>query len=239
MERPKIFSLGFEGSHRSGKGTQIELLSKNLEYRDIPFLIVRGDGSRQNEGVHPGDPVSQWWTDFLPELTKEDARLEDWNQSSYRLARELIVFRDRVLPAICEQANSNVAVLLVDRSIISRTMIPRELNPGLSEYDLYPADLTGNKKITTEKVCPDIIFNLVADADILLSRLDSQDPKYIIRKKNIKNKADWYKDAEQFIPESVRGRVVEIDASAEPEHIQRAIQSILIERIPDLGLLDN
>lgn len=50
MEKPKIFSLGFEGAHRSGKGTQIELLSRSLEDKRIPFLIVRGDGSRPNKG---------------------------------------------------------------------------------------------------------------------------------------------------------------------------------------------
>lgn len=236
MEKPKIYSLGFEGSHRAGKGTQIELLSRNLQDKNIPFLVVRGDGSRLNEGKSLGDPVSQWWKNFLPELTREDTKLEDWNQSSYRLARELIVFRDRILPKICQETDSNVAVLLVDRSIISRTMIPRELNPELSEYDLYPKNLVGNN-ITVEKVCPDIIFNLIADVGVLLSRLDPLDPKYIIRKRNIENKAIWYNDAIRFIPESVRDRVIEIDSSMSPEYIQRFIQSILIEKIPELGVL--
>lgn len=190
----------------------------------------------QIKGGHLGDPVSQWWADFLPELTKEDTKLEDWNQSSYRLARELVVFRDRILPRICQETSSELAVLLIDRSIISRTMIPRELNPNLTEYDLYPpSDVKGG--ISTEKVCPDIVFNFIADTEILLSRLDLEDPKYAIRKRNIENKATWYKEAVQFIPENLRDRIINIDASASPEYIKRAIQDILIDKIPELAVL--
>lgn len=94
MEKPNIISVGFEGPHRSGKGTQIELLSRTLEEKGIPFLVIRGDGSRPNEGIHLGDPVSEWWSFALPELKKENPNLEDWNKSSYHLARELLVFRD-------------------------------------------------------------------------------------------------------------------------------------------------
>jgi len=31
MEKPKVISIGFEGPNRSGKGTQIELFSNQLE----------------------------------------------------------------------------------------------------------------------------------------------------------------------------------------------------------------
>jgi thymidylate kinase len=236
MEKPKIISLGFEGSHRSGKGTQIELLSSEFERNGIPFLVVRGDGSRPNEGKHSGDPVSEWWSNMLPELRKENADLEDWNQSSYRLARELVVFRDRVLPGLCELSESNLAFLLVDRSILSRTMIPRELESAPTENSLYPPyPGARGPVITPEKVCPDLLFNFIAEAETLLCRLDPSDPKYIIRKRNIENKASWYMNAVEFIPESLRSRVINIDAEASPEHIQQEIREILMNKIPELN----
>ena len=114
MEKPNVISIGFEGSNRSGKGTQIELFSSHLEKMDIPYLVVRGDGSRPNQGKHIGDPISEWWSKILPLLKSPENKDSDlWNYSSARLARELVVFRDRVLPNIAEHNNKPVAVLLV------------------------------------------------------------------------------------------------------------------------------
>lgn len=59
MDKARIISLGFEGSHRSGKGTQIEIIAERLKEIDLPFLVVRGDGSRPNKGNDPGDPYSK------------------------------------------------------------------------------------------------------------------------------------------------------------------------------------
>jgi thymidylate kinase len=124
MEKPRIISIGFEGPNRVGKGTQIELLSSQLDKMEIPYLVVRGDGSRTNEGNQAGDPVSEWWSKTLPLLKKpENKDTELWNESSTRLARELIVFRDRILPNIAQLNNKPLAVLLVDRTLLSRTMV--------------------------------------------------------------------------------------------------------------------
>ena len=235
MKSPEIFSIGFEGSHRSGKETQIELIKEKLEKLQIPFIIVRGAGSRPNEGKYTGDPISEWWTKKLPLLRREGASIEDWKDSSYRLVRELMVFRDRILPHILKESGSNIAFLLVDRSILSETMISRENRNENGEINLYPdsAKMKG-KIITAETVCPDILFNFIADKEILLSRLDKNDPKYEFRKRLIEQKADWYKNAKDYIPEDLRDRIIDIDASKTPQEIHNEIMKFLSEKIPDL-----
>lgn len=238
MEREyHILSVGFEGSNRAGKSTQIELLSQKLESASIPYLIVRGDGSRPNEGNMPGDPMSDWWAEMLPRLRGDSATPHDWDVASYRLARELILFRDRVLPRIAAQSGSDCAWLLVDRSVLSRAMVPAELGlEPVADY-LYPNKArTGHSMVNVDAVCPDVIFNLIANQEVLLSRLDKTDPKYEFRRKLIDQKCDWYKGAERFIPEHLRDRVVEIDASKTPADVHAQICTVLNHRYSGTGV---
>lgn len=203
----------------------------------MPFLVVRGDGSRPNKGNDPGDPYSKWWEEFLPELKKENGDLRSWNTSSFRLAREVKLFRDMIMPRICKQTGDQLGVLLIDRTILSRTMIPRELKEINNPSDLYPTP-DGRHFMTVEEVCPDLIFNLIADKEVLISRLSEDDKKYDFRKQNIELKSDWYKDAVKFIPEELRSRVIDIDANKTIEEVQNDIQNVIIEKIPELIIIN-
>ena len=228
MEQPRIISVGFEGEHRAGKGTQIEMFAKKLEEAGIPFLVVKGSGTRANEGKSPGDPVSKWWSEALPSLKSGTATTQEWQMAADRLARELIIFRDRVLPNILKKADSKVAFLLIDRSILSITNWARKTE----DKNLYPRK-PGQKgpKIDANMVCPDIIINLVAEPEILLSRLDHNDPRYDFRAKNIKDNYEPYKKAIELIPEELRSRVINVDASMTPEEVQKEIFRILSEKV--------
>ena len=231
MEKPKVISIGFEGPNRSGKGTQIELFSNQLEKMDIPYLVVRGDGSRPNQGEHKGDPISEWWSKTMPLLKNPENKDSDlWNDSSARLARELVVFRDRVLPNIAEQNNKPVAVLLVDRTLLSRTMVPRSQGETDIPNNLYPKD----SKIDVGKICPDLIFNIIVDKETLLSRLDENDPKYEFRKKLILEKYDWYLDAHKYIPNELQDRIIQIDGTSDPNTINNSIIDIINNKFPEL-----
>lgn len=46
MNEKRIYSFAFDGVHRSGKGTQIELIQKILDEDGIPSISVRGEGYR-------------------------------------------------------------------------------------------------------------------------------------------------------------------------------------------------
>lgn len=232
---PRILSVAFEGSHRAGKGTQIELLTKELESVGIPYLVVHGAGSRPNKGMNLGDPVSDWWTKTNAELktVKGATDLEKWNQASDRLAREVIVFRERILRKIAEEKGSDCAVLLLDRSLISRAMLNDPIQESPAE-ECKTADIStapaGAPK-TIKMMVPDLIFNLVADIPVLLSRLDKTDPKYEFRKKNIEEKSPYYFKGKALLPVSIRDRVIQVDASSSPEQIHQEIMAQLARLI--------
>lgn len=185
-----------------------------LARRGIPALIVRGDGSRPGQGRWPGDPPSSWWQAANPWLHGPKATLHDWNIAAYRLARELVIWRERVLPRCLQERGEGLGVLIVDRSLLSRAVIALAMGVHDVTAHLYPkeARLRGNK-IAPERVCPDQIFYLNAPKDVLLARLDAGDAKYQFRKWLIEESSDRFDKAADRLPSHLRARVVEIDAS--------------------------
>jgi thymidylate kinase len=221
-----IITIGFEGPNRVGKGTQISLLSHYLFYRKIPFLVIRGDGSRPATGS-VGDPFSFWWSEMNKKL-RTTARLSDWDLASYRLAREMVVWRNRILLRMIRRANKEFGCLLIDRSIISRSHITREAG-NLDVEDLYAHYVLKRRKITYETLCPDVIFILTAPKDVLRARLDQNDPKYDFRKLLIETKSDWYKDISIF-PEQIQHRIIRVDSTRPPDLVANKILALLHER---------
>jgi hypothetical protein len=241
--RVEIISIGFEGPNRAGKGTQCALLRNWLTERGIPSLIVRGDGSRTGSGERPEDPPSPWWQAVNRRLHPHDHELpadyEAWNRAAYRLARELVVWRDRVLPGLVRAQGRRLGVLLVDRSLLSRTMIPRAMGATDVTGALYAERYTTKgRRISPELVCPDLIVNLTAPRRVLVSRLDPGDPKFEFRKRLIEGTCDWFGDAVAYIPRHLRSRVVKVDASEEADRVFRRVLSLVQIYFESLWRLD-
>jgi thymidylate kinase len=234
-----ILSIGFEGPNRVGKGTQCALLQDWLSERDVPSLIVRGDGSRTGSGDSPGNPKSEWWQEVNTWLHTSRASYEDWDLASYRLARELIVWRERVLPRCAGACGQKLGVLLIDRSLLSRTMIPRAARVQVVSHHLYPLRPgRRGKKVSPDLVCPDLILNLTAPKHVLLSRLDINDPKYEFRKRLIVETCAWFEDAMDYIPSYLKTGVVKVDAARDREVVFAQILAILQARFESLRLLE-
>jgi len=235
----EIISIGFDGPNRAGKGTQCALLRDWLAEHAIPALIVRGDGSRTGSGERPEDPPSPWWQAVNRRLYGLPVNYEEWNLAAYRLARELVVWRDRVLPRLARTQGRRLGVLLVDRSLLSRTMILRAMGAPDVAGNLYAERYRAKgRRISPGLVCPDLILNLIAPRRVLASRLDPGDPKVEFRKRLIDDTCDWFGDAVAYIPRQLRSRVVEVDASEEVEGVFRHIVSILQARFESLRCLD-
>ena len=236
----EIISIGFEGPNRAGKGTQCALLRDWLAARRVPSLIVRGDGSRMGSGARPEDPPSPWWQAADRRLHGLPVDYEAWNLAAYRLARELVVWRDRVLPELVRTQGRRLGVLLVDRSLLSRTMILRAMEAPDVAGNLYAEQYRmRGRRISPDLVCPDLIVNLTAPRGVLASRLDPGDAKIEFRKRLINETCDWFGDAVAYIPRHLRSRVVEVDASEEVETVFRRVVSILQARFESLRRLDD
>jgi len=235
----EIISIGFDGPNRAGKGTQCALLRDWLAERAIPTLIVRGDGSRTGSGERPEDPPSAWWRAASRRLYRLPANYEEWNLAAYRLARELVVWRDRVLPRLVRAQGRRLGVLLVDRSLLSRAMILRAMGAPDIASALYAERYRAKgRQIFPDLVCPDLIVNLTAPRWVLAARLDPGDPKVEFRKRLIEETCDWFGDAVAYIPRHLRPRVVEVDASEEVERVFRRVVSLLQARFESLWRLD-
>jgi thymidylate kinase len=223
-----IYTIGYEGANRTGKGTQIDLMSELLTNNSLPHIVIRGDGSRQGIGMSPGDPFSEQWKKVNGYLRNPETDRNVWNTTSYRLARELIVWRDRILPQVIQQSGAESGFLLVDRSILSRTLVPREIKKDMAPdaIELYSPDMREEgmvdkkgRTLSVHDVVPDILFELVAPKDKLLARFDDSDPKNVWRKWLVENRYDWYLNAAQYIPTEYTERVVRINADKAPEEV--------------------
>ena len=232
-----ISTIAFEGAHRAGKGTNIQFLCNHLEERGIPHITLRGDGSRLGIGRDMGDPYSPYWQKLSTELHEKDVPKEKWNFAAYLLAREFIIQKNVYMPRLLENSHKDKGVVVLDRSVLSRTLIPREMvDPCLWDSEikkmLYskPGTWKG-KEIKVEDVTPDIIFDLVAPLEVLLSRLDKNDPKYEFRKRNLTERYDWYINTEKYLPEEIRSKVVKINTDRSPTEIFCEIASIICEKL--------
>lgn len=214
--------VGFDGLHRVGKGTQASKLLEYVENKGGTGVIVRGDGTREGLGLVEGDPHSPEWQERSARLKSFDRTVASWNLASYVLAKELYS-----IVSIAEAPD----VVIVDRSVLSRAtfLVHRgvvEVNSELTLEDLYPDSMNGEFPI--EMVVPDVIFDMqVRSPDVLLGRLDKDDPKYDFRAENIRGGFMAARGAAEYLPESIRKKVEFIDAGHDPEAIHNYIISLL------------
>lgn len=225
-ERSRI--IGLDGIHRSGKGRQIDRLETRFERNDIGSLTVRGDGTRDGKGNTPGDPYSTHWQERSRHLRSQDAKPEDWHASAYDIVHDLY-----------DHATSGQHdVILADRSLISRAafMLYCGAVPGRKGFDLeelYPVrdHVPPRSQIDLRRTLPDVLFHLeVDDPDVVMARLDPDDPKYEFRAHNIQVTFEGYRHAARVLPPEVRDRVHPIDAALEEDVVHRQIVRALGER---------
>jgi|CXWL01.1.fsa_nt_gi thymidylate kinase len=232
----KIYSIAFEGIHRVGKGSQIKLLKERLTQIGIPCISIKGEGYRSGSGLSSQDPKSDFWNNLSKQL-KDQGDLQLWDEASRRLARELIVWRDRILAGKIDKSLAPFGVLLIDRSLISKAILKHlqsgeSTNKIFSSEDLYPTLIQKHKQITVDMVLPDIIIELIAPKEVLLARLDVKDQDYDFRKHNIENNYELYLNAKQNLPLEVQERIVTIDSIEAPEQVYSKIIEAIKDRIP-------
>jgi len=228
----KVVSIAFDGPNRSGKGLQIELLSARLNEEQIPYMVVRGDGSRECNKLMESD-LSEWWKEINLHLHNAND-LYCWNVAACKLAEELIYCKNNILPEIIKKNNSDLGILIIDRSILSRAVLVSEYLENFSMDDLYPRHFFENhNNLTVWDVVPDVIFLLSAPKEILISRLNKEDPKYLFRKGLIEKKGDWYGRVLNRFPSTITTKIIPIDAAKNPGEISLEILNTINKYIND------
>ena len=217
--------VAFEGLNRAGKGTQIENLKRLLTESDVSFIELRGDGTRDGLGEHDGDPLSPWWQNYSEKIRNEGSTAE-WHYAAYLLAKDVMTWKE-------QGATLDRKIAILDRSLISRAafVLDRERLPNdifLIQH-LYPVQ--PGPRIELDDVLPDLIFELVAPKDILLSRLSADDPKYVFRERLITELYDTYYSAKNRLPPNIQERIVTVDSSQSVDQVFDVILETLNDRL--------
>lgn len=227
MSHERAGIIGFDGIHRSGKGTQIAKLESDLEQSNRQSITVRGDGTRDGTGESPGDPYDPRWQEWSTYLRSEASTHDDWHASAYEIIHEL---HDHAI-------SGDHHLVLADRSLVSRAalMLHSGANPGRKGFtldDLYPVRerVLEERRVDILRTLPDILFYLeVKDPEVVMSRLDPSDPKYEFRSRNIQITFEDYRNATKVLPREVKDRLCPIDAALEEEMVYQKISYTLGE----------
>lgn len=199
-------TIAFEGINRVGKGTQIGKLKLFTKNNNINAVEVRGDGTRDGLGLHSGDPLNEWWQEYSKYL-RTSGTIDDWNYAAYILASDIKIWREN-------ENSKDKQLILLDRSLISRATFVLDRNPqqtnNLTMEDLYPFN---SNRINLEDILPDVIIELIAPKESILSRLDPQDPKFEFRSKIIEEQYDRFYSAKDYLPKKVQEKIVRVDSS--------------------------
>jgi thymidylate kinase len=222
----KVITIGFDGLHRSGKGTQIRMLSDYFAVNDMASLVVRGDGSRAGMELAPYDFPSRWWQENLPYFKQEAHSPEEKKFKAdlkyQRLCREAKVIKNRVLPHMMNERGKNLGWMLMDRTFISRYFFCKQIDPLVKLEEALTAYCPRRKRVET--VVPDMTFVLDAPADILIGRISRQEcnpEKYAFKTKMINA---YYSLFTETLDELKKRRDIYIvNALKTPEEIHKEI----------------
>src|SRR3989344_6191499 len=173
----KKFIIGFDGLHRTCKGTQISLLQERLGQISIPSVVVRGDGTRRgvpNVSLDLFDYPSEWWSNhwnYFQEKSTDEEELAKLNLKFQRLNREAWVYFLRGLQTKMNSLNSSGGCMIMDRSLPSRYLTMRSFKPEIPFNEAIKSFNPKNKR-AVNPIFPDQTYILHGPQSLLFDRLE-------------------------------------------------------------------
>jgi thymidylate kinase len=232
---PKIYVVGFDGLHRSGKGTQINYLKEYLTASESPHVVIRGDGTRRGKGELSYDPKSTWWQFNYDYFFKPDSSpsetLYKRNLLYQRISREAQFWLRRGLPTIARDSSANRAFLVMDRTFLSRLFVMRQICPSISIDEALNSYNPNNSNIV-ESIIPDITFALDVSKTELLRRCESatdQPDKADFRRNNLLNHYGLYEKVLDEVCRDSRFNVCRVPGESSPEEIHSFVKKVVME----------
>lgn len=229
MSNKRVPIIALDGNHRTGKGTQLNLLHNSLESDGYQPIILRGDGTRPGEGIAAGDPYSEWWKNFKNYEKSFENNFDAWRHGARLLMAEAAIQRS-ILPGN--------GVILFDRAGISRSQMT--LKEGLDlDFDNMYGQATDLENLSDEEILtlqPDLTIHLTAPAEVLLGRLNKNDPKLEFRATNISKSNEYFEQAHRQYQELGYSEVISLDARKTVEDSAETIYYATIGTINSVKL---
>jgi len=224
MKTNQVKSVGFDGLHRCGKGTQIRLLGDYLDKRGIKSIIVRGDGTRKGLGLSPEDPYSAWWQEHYESFFKENRTLEE-NKYLSDLVYSRLTQEAREIMSKLRRGDESGA-LLMDRTFVSRWFVKRQQESSIFLEDaIYTIDPETNRKVIP--LIPEKTYIIHVQLEELLRRVESSRDSPEKKKFRLNNLIKYSEDFERLLDELpsyfMGGEIKIIDGNNSPEKIHEEI----------------
>jgi len=215
---PRI--VGFEGLHRSGKGTQIDFLKDYLIDKGHFVRVVRGQGTREGVGNKPYDFPSAWWQEnrkrILEEGILEATKCQICLETFDRIQRELRFYIGRKFRDEFLNSGLRAPYILMDRTYLSTWFVLNQVHSTDIDF-IRERKFRGNNG----PVLPDLTFLLDVDKETLLHRcaINADEPeKTNFRIQNIKSNYDLYARLMMDIAKKDSGVFV-LNGSLNPKHV--------------------
>ncbi len=198
MKTKKVRSIGFDGLHRCGKGTQILLLKDYLQSNGVNSVIVRGDGTRKGSGVSQEDPYSAWWQDRYESFFRDNRTPEENRYLSdlvyCRLTREAKSAMHRL------ERDYIGGVLLMDRTFVSRWFVKRQQETCISLEDAVSVVDPDTHEMISPLI-PKRTYIMHVQLDELLKRVEGSTDSPEKKQFRLDNLTKYFNDFERLIEE--------------------------------------
>ncbi len=235
MSQPKISVVAIEGLHNSGKSTQIAGLYSNLKKDGILVVVLRGHGFRSGVGLDIGDPISSWWQRNYPlfiEAGKKggDFFMDSESKATNKLYQEFFDIKYS-LSLKMKRLGFNKAVILLDRSIVSRLFIwhGHSKNPNFKDLLSFTYKNTHNKETKIMPI-PDLLIILNVSQKLLLKRNQNKSErkdKILLNKKIILSRYQDYVKLINNLPKNIKERTFIINAGRSKTAVQKEILKLI------------
>lgn len=217
--------LGFDGLHRSGKGTQIALLAEDYSLSGRPYRIVRGDGTRKGLGKTPDDPISQWWQENYSTFFSKNRTSEE-NKYLSDLVFSRLMHEAQEVRQVLDNDSEGKGILFMDRTFISHWFVKRQQDSSISLEQAIKLTCPENGR-TVNILIPNISYVFYVPKEELIRRVsestDSPEKKEF-RLKNISIYFDEFERLIDDIPSSLNDKkILILDGNRLPEEIHREI----------------
>ena len=227
-----IPTIWLTGLHRSGKWTEIVLLTNFLLTTTCTPIIRKGHGTRQGLGDDPRDPEDLRWQNYYLQL--KDQSLPNSQalreEAARKLQRELsTTYRD------LQTSPVQKPLIILDRTLVDRYLTEKRYNPqaDFTSVRSFPSE-TNTQKIQ-QTIIPDLIFILDCKLKTLLGRMKPNEvktPAWIFKLNNVMGAYPLFDEIIHNLPQDIQEHTHIINGNLAPDLVHQEIEKIVIQTFP-------